>query len=363
MSSFTRYPALLRATVAATFLAAPGTSLLADSSAQLDSNSPVRAVFTACHDRFGCEPWITDGTREGTELLRNLRRDLTNSPPLQNSGWPHYISDLGDGRIAFTASHRTAAGHVSWEPFISDGTRENTSLVRRIGESGTSPRGYTGLGDGRFIFTGRNPDRGWAPCIWVSDGSRRSTTPVVCSDWHPHLPNGFARLREGEAIFSMNDGRRGWELWITDGTRAGTRIVQNLTGDDRSSTPQEIVQLADGLAFFIASAGMLRELWVTDGTRRGTLQLTEIPSSTVDNRPKHLTAIGGGRALFNANFQLWITDGTPEGTHPLPDDRTRVTPGGPMDFTPLGDGRVCSPPILCRTSAFISGSAMEQRAG
>lgn len=295
------------------------------------SESPVRALFRACHVRTGCEPWITDGTRRGTRVLRNIRQPVDGHP---RSSYPSNFVDLGDGRVAFSVSfHRDRQGRVSREPYITDGSRAGTRLVNRTGSSFITPSGYTSLGDGRYVFAARSQLRNRI-CLWVTDGTRQGTEVIRCTDWSSHMPDGFTRLRDGQVVFSFNDNVRGAEPWVTDGTREGTTILRNIR-DDSGSNPRWFSQIAEGRVIFT----VVNEVWATDGTTRGTQELVRMPPSYSDNRPRDLTPIGGGRALFQGNFRLWITDGTADGTHMLTDFRGDDV-RSPANFTRLGNGLI-----------------------
>lgn len=331
---------IMRATMTVALLAISGLAHAETGAAPAkDATAPaqgqVLAVFGADDGReLSRQPWVTDGTRAGTRLLRRI-----------DAGAPHNFADLGDGRLAFTALFRNRHGDVSREPFITDGTRPGTRLLRRIGESHTSPRGYTALGDGRFVFAARNA-RGMNS-LFVSDGTRKGTAPIfVFRQNQDFLARDITPLRAGQAVFVIDDGRRGWEIWVTDGTREGTQIVRNITGDARGSNPQQLVRIAEGVVVFTADDQVNgRELWVTNGRRAGTRMLANIRPGLDGSNPQHVTAIGGGRALFSAgapgtDIELWITDGTPAGTYMINDPSVSERARAPRDFAPLGDGRV-----------------------
>ena len=73
----------------------------------------------------GLELWVTDGTPEGTVLVKDI------APGGASSG-PIYITDIGNGNIAFRAQDMVNG----WELWRSDGTPENTFLVQDINPYG-----------------------------------------------------------------------------------------------------------------------------------------------------------------------------------------------------------------------------------
>ncbi len=83
-----------------------------------------RAVFGADDGLHGAEPWITDGTAEGTQLLRDIA-------PGTGTSSPGNFAALGGGRALFGAND----GATGPEPWITDGTREARAC------SATSTRG------------------------------------------------------------------------------------------------------------------------------------------------------------------------------------------------------------------------------
>ena len=128
-----------------------------------------------------------------------------------------------------------------------------------------------------------------------------------------------------KTVFRAYDAQRGWELWVTDGTLGGTQILADLNprGD---ADPQSITSV-NGKAFFSgydgspSEGGHGREAWVTDGTIAGT-QMIEINTSVTVNSgnsdPSNFTILGS-RILFSAYNssrarELWVTDGTSVGT-------------------------------------------------
>ena len=74
--------------------------------------------------------------------------------------------------------------------------------------------------------------------------------------------------------FAANNGSFGTELWRTDGTAAGTRLVSNIAADTTSTTsssfPRNLTNV-NGRLYFSANNNIAgRELWRSDGTAGGT---------------------------------------------------------------------------------------------
>ena len=78
------------------------------------------------------------------------------------------------------------------------------------------------------------------------------------------------------AYFQDNDGIHGSELWRSDGTAAGTRLVKDIRPGSLNGAPDVLTPVGETL-FFIAEDGTHGlELWKSDGTASGTKQIRDI---------------------------------------------------------------------------------------
>ncbi len=136
----------------------------------------------------------------------------------------------------------------------------------------------------------------------------------------------FSMMTVGtKTFFTANNGVTGNELWVTDGTDAGTKLVKDIYAGALSSNPQYFMQLNNALIFFAQTAANGLELWKSDGTAAGTVLVKDINVGTassfyttsVDNPTivfnNQLFFIADNGAGFN-NMELWKTDGTAAGT-------------------------------------------------
>ncbi|MCC7063261.1 MAG: hypothetical protein IT456_10680 [Planctomycetes bacterium] len=152
-------------------------------------------------------------------------------------------------------------------------------------------------------------------------------------------PSEFCELRAGITCFGADDGVNGRELWITDGSAAGTTLVRDIQPGPQNSTPHWLERLGNRVYFAATdNSGPGTELFATDGTTAGTVMGKDINAFN-RSTPAWLTRVGG-RIYFTAtddNFdnELWCTDGTAAGTVRVID----LDPAGssqPADLCELG---------------------------
>lgn len=151
----------------------------------------------------------------------------------------------------------------------------------------------------------------------------RSGEPTLVKDIAPGRASGYPvefHRFEDRLFFSAEDGNSQRELWVSDGTEAGTSLFKDLNASSGSSPMHFATH--DGSLYFTAQGSAQEgwELWKSDGTADGTVLLKDInPSgSSGGAQPTEFTA--AARTLFftsygdYAYFKLWKTDGTEAGT-------------------------------------------------
>ena len=160
--------------------------------------------------------------------------------------------------------------------------------------------------------------------LWVSDGTPGGTRLVkVFGEWSRRLKlSGLAAMGD-ELLFYADDDVTGFELWKSDGTEAGTQLVKDINPGPESSGPREkIVVPGQGrTGWFIADDGQHgHELWKTDGTEAGTQLVMDIyPGRDSAFFLGGGDAVGGylreagGKIYFSAyddqhGFELWAVD-------------------------------------------------------
>ncbi len=293
--------------------------------------------FSADDGVHGRELWRSDGTTEGTVLVR----DIYAGPEFST---PSLLTNV-NGTLFFTADD----GQHGEELWRSDGTWEGTVLVKDIhpGSPGSNPFQLT-VSNGTLFFIADDGVHGAE--LWKSDGTTAGTilvkdiNPGVESSW-PYQGMGYTPYLltdvNGRLFFFADDGVHGIELWTSDGTTEGTRLVRDLSPGGAGTFFAELISV-DGLLFFSAyTAQEGYGLWRSDGSSEGTILLQGFDQRSLPgfpgrmNPPLSFMTSVNNILFFTAwdeqyGYELWRSDGTPQGTFWLRD--INPGPGGSLPF-------------------------------
>jgi ELWxxDGT repeat protein len=168
--------------------------------------------------------------------------------------------------------------------------------------------------------------------LWVTDGTAAGTRKVKA--FGPLSTDNIVEIGT-HAFMSVNDGIHGLELWMTDGTTAGTVIADILPGPT-GSFPAEMTA-ANRTLFFQADDGIHgNELWKSDGTVAGTKMVADIQPGAGGSTPNGFVNVNG-TVFFAANdgthgAELWKSDGTAAGTVMVKDIHPGGLGSGPNDL-------------------------------
>ncbi|MBM1399840.1 hypothetical protein JQT63_19360, partial [Sulfitobacter mediterraneus] len=287
-----------------------------------------KVVFFSANDEVhGTELWVTDGTEAGTRMVKDIQPD--NSLP---DGWKGSdvsdIAALGDGRVVFSAVDVNFAGRR--ELWVSDGTEDGTALLRDINPDASSgPIGQTALGDGRVVFAAKSgTDLGYE--LWITDGTAVGTqlvkdiNPTNGNVFDSHIGN-FMPVGFNRVVFTANDGVHGTEFWVTDGTPEGTLLLADMspggTGLDSQTNVVNLSyeELVGGRLYINVYYDGERHDWVTDGTPDGTQPLVDGeallgPTATSSS----FELLPDGQFIFTVYSEhgqfKYLSDGTLQGT-------------------------------------------------
>ena len=118
---------------------------------------------------------------------------------------------------------------------------------------------------------------------------------------------------DGVAYFPAA-GPRGRELFRSDGTAKGTRLLRDILLGAPSSDPQGLTLFNDRVYFTAANHHGGRDLWLTDGTRTGTQRVRGFNAAAAGTLLRTRRALFFQVAAPEGPVSLWASDGTSDGT-------------------------------------------------
>ncbi|NOK33732.1 hypothetical protein HMI49_11035 [Corallococcus exercitus] len=158
--------------------------------------------------------------------------------------------------------------------------------------------------------------------LWRSNGTEAGTVQVRAFAAEPLV---YPRLSDMVAVgsrvfFLLNTVATGTELWVSDGTSAGTRLVEDITPGAAGSALFDLTEVNGRLVFFRQTAPTptepsRTELWRSDGTAGGTLRVRNFGADA--GLAFNTLKVGGALLFFLAQdtgTTLWRTDGMLAGT-------------------------------------------------
>jgi ELWxxDGT repeat protein len=267
-----------------------------------------KLLFQADDDDNGWELWLSDGTSDGTTLLKDINPGASDSLNVNND-----IMYLHKNNVYFSARD----GSSGYELWRTDGTDVGTLLVKDInpGSGASYPLYFTSVGDTLF-FRAIDGSNGYE--LWTTDGSSTGTSMLkdIYAGSSSGNPNYLTPL--GNTLyFSANDGTNYTELWKSDGTEEGTVMVKDIN-DGGYGSPYYFTPLGNILYFRASDGTHGSELWKSDGTDEGTVMVRDIWSGSSSSNPWLLVTYNGilyFRAYNDTyGYELWKSDGTEQGT-------------------------------------------------
>ncbi len=250
------------------------------------------------------ELWTTDGTPGHARNVTALRRYRSGSDP--------QFQPFRDGALFATSS---APGHS--EVWASDGTPGGTlPLQEPSGDFQRFFQGFLGSGNPVQLFTvyrQRNdgdPKAGTE--LWRTDGTPRGTRSLAVL---PSFVESWLSWNGG-VVFVSNRLPEDCSLWRSDGTAAGTRQTFRQPGG--LTCPFGLIALGSRFLFFSlaldATGTPAGQVFLSDGTPAGTRRIASFAGRTFGLQPVEIEGTVYFQLLSDTSAELWRTDGTPAGT-------------------------------------------------
>ncbi len=297
------------------------------------------------------ELWVSDGTVAGTTVLADINPG--NGGPYADPGYSSGQFAVLGGKLFF-ANDDPTHGVELWQ---SDGTAAGTGLFLDLnpGTAGSFPENMAVVANTLYFSA---TTAGGSSALWSSNGTATGTNMVASFDSQPvdgalfeNIPDAFAVLGN-TMVFAADDGTNATELWRTDGTTAGTTMIQVLSESPLSYPPSEFTAVG-GKVFFVVSVGATNELWVTDATTAGTSEV-----ATVDGTIADAMEFDGKLAFIESTpdgtvSSLWLSDGTASGTTEVTSFPSQTNYYAQTPAMAVADGKlfITAPPLPSDSNA------------
>ncbi len=315
-----------------------------------------KVFFAADDGPNGNEVWTSDGSEAGTQLLKDIFPGSFTWPQAHGAN-PMFFKEV-NGKLYFAGQSDTTFKHRLWvtdgteigtkqiadvnitapltpfgnkflfvndsdtyrQPWISDGTPGGTHMLKKIN---TSPnRDYH---VGQFKVLNNIVCFGGLGKLWITDGTETGTQLLKDIDiaWYDEYEyNGIEvnlfTAYNNKLYFPATTPQHGTELWETDGTESGTKLVYDIKPGSDGASVRFLTAVGSEIFFFANTSDTLLELWKTDGTTSGTVKIHDtLPNNLIYITPP--VAVGS-KLYFVDDNKLWVSDGTHGGTFTLVDN-------------------------------------------
>ncbi|MGE0143454.1 MAG: hypothetical protein AB7I19_10290, partial [Planctomycetota bacterium] len=161
-----------------------------------------------------------------------------------------------------------------------------------------------------------------ASLVALLAASASLSAQALLADIHPGIDTSFSSAiggltasANGKVWFVADDLIHGAELWISDGTTGGTRMVVDYTPGPSGTAFTALSAIGNSAIFVHFGA-----LWAVDSTTQSVTRLS--PTDATFNG--YGITVEGSLAFFGLwtpalGEELWCTDGTPAGTRVVVD--------------------------------------------
>ncbi len=273
--------------------------------------------------------WVTDGTEAGTVKLRDFSGTSVDAACGSAMDGPE-AAMLSDGRFVFTGCSLTEGS----EPWVSDGTPENTRLLKNISpESFSSSPQLWAKANGLAFLLARS---GVATSLVRTDG-----TPEGSFSLMDKAPTAWGIGIGSHVLFMHHDSSvpvPNYSLYRTDGTIGGTIPIQSTLNGRKIRSADSAFGDGRKACFWVytvpdvgqVNSDLRLEGWLSDG---GVGEVTQFASTP---RTTYITSSYGavqGKAL-GEHFYYTITAGTGGAFPPSTFWRSDGTTSGTVSMLP-----------------------------
>ncbi len=205
------------------------------------------------------EPWVSDGTAQGTVKLLNSNTRL--------GAQPHSFTAYGNdvlfvARNDFAQHHLWRSdGNVSATRALTGTTNPEVAVLLPVDETGAAGRALAVDGE-RIFFIANGAEQGNGSWLHVSNGEpgdQRRISPAGLIE--PLAPQQLRIVADAGVVFAGYQALGGRELWFSDGSDSGTFQIADVAAGANHAGPHGTSVLSDGIYFSADDGSIGREPW------------------------------------------------------------------------------------------------------
>jgi ELWxxDGT repeat protein len=189
--------------------------------------------------------------------------------------------------IYFVGTNGPDNGPQLWK---TDGTNNGTEVVRFIGVGPEGARPYllTGFRN-RLYFVARPGTTPGGTSLWRTDGQMANTVEVkVLSNANQAVKNCQPAITGGHLFFPVHDNNFGTELWTSDGTTDGTRRLTDTNPGQNDGAIGCPEAGGPNVYIFARGTGNVPEWWRSNGTPGGTTRIARFTGFRSVGDPEYI---------------------------------------------------------------------------
>lgn len=234
--------------------------------------------FTANDEKHGNELWKSDGTEMGTVLVKDINKGKSSSQPSLLTAY--------NQQLYFVVNENGLYSSI-WQ---SSGTESTTISVAKIQQGSDKVKILNLVPAGRFLFLVGEINGNLT--LWSLQKGNNQLS-FIKSFVSKANDSKVAFSVHGESlVFAASDEKNNEELWISDGTKEGTKLLKELMVGSKSSSPKHFFSHLDKVFFTANNAKNETELWQTDASLNGTKLIKKLSDFDNNNIDIQYASIG-----------------------------------------------------------------------
>ncbi|MEW4925053.1 ELWxxDGT repeat protein [Algibacter sp. 2305UL17-15] len=261
------------------------------------------------------------------------------------SGQTRYITAFNTAnKVIFQSDGAVPTDYEIWE---SDGTTSGTQELADISygnSAGSDAKDFFEV-NGKIFFTAYG-HAGVGRELYITDGTPSGTVllkninPTVTSTNADSSNPGNFTIFNNKLYFTANDASNGEELWMSDGTTAGTQMVIDLYAGATGSNPSNLFVFNNALYFAATNPALGREVFKCTTLNNVSLLKNIVPGANGGN-PSDLIEYNG-KLYFTADDgingrELWSSTGFNSTTNMVADINVGAGSSSPDNFKVMGN--------------------------